>query len=128
MRPALRQPQNPNAVVVPPQTPGRKRPSFEDGKITASEVQNVVKVGLLQGDFDWVWIFYKNRHNIFGSEHPETYFQFNLANFWFYNKAFDKALDTLSSLNFEELHYKISAKLLEIKILWNWNRIFCLQN
>ncbi len=93
--------------------------SFVDGKISASEFQNVVKIGLMQKEFDWVWQFMQaNRHNIYGSQHPEEYFRFNIANYWFYTGHFDKALDVLLTSDYEELQYKYSAKLMEIKILY----------
>ena len=88
-----------------------------DGKISASEFQNIVRVGLMQKEFDWVWQFmHDNRDNIYGSQHPEAYFQFNLANYWFYTGNFDQALTVLLTAHYEELQYKYSAILLEIKI------------
>lgn len=93
--------------------------SFVDGKISASEFQNVVKIGLMRKEFDWVWQFMQaNRNNIYGSQHPEEYFRFNVANYWFYTEQFDKALDVLLTSDYEEMQYKHSAKLMEIKILY----------
>ena len=93
--------------------------SFVDGKISASEFQNVVKIGLMQQEFDWVWQFMQaNRHNIYGSQHPEEYFRFNVANYRFYTGQFEKALDVLLTSEYEEIQYKYSAKLMEIKILY----------
>lgn len=93
--------------------------NFVEGKISASEFQNVVKVGLLQGEYDWVWQFLQaNRHNIAGNQHSEAYFLFNLATYWFYTGELDKALEVLLTTDYEEMQYKISAKILEIKILY----------
>lgn len=92
---------------------------FVEGKVSASEFQNVVKIGLMQREFDWVWKFmHANRHNICGSQHPEEYYRFNVANYWFYTGQFDKALDVLLTSEYEEIQYKYSAKLMEIKILY----------
>jgi len=91
---------------------------FYDGKITAGEFQNIVKAGLTHREFDWVYQFLeKNRFNITGN-HPEELYRFNLATYWFYTKDFDKALDILLTSDYQELQYKMSAKILEIKILY----------
>jgi hypothetical protein len=93
--------------------------SLQNGKIIASEFQNIVKVGLLSGEYGWVWDFMEtNRHLITGSQHPEEYYRFNVATFWFYKHEYEKALDILMTLDYHELQYKISSKILEIKILY----------
>ena len=93
--------------------------SFYQGRIAASEFQNIVKTGLVCRDFEWVRAFIEeNRDKITGSDNPEELYRYNLANYLFYTKDYDQALKILLIADYDELTYKISAKILEIKILY----------
>lgn len=92
---------------------------YTENKITASEFQNIVKVGLLQKEFSWVWEFMQaNRDKIAGSQNPEEYYRFNMAMYWFATGEFDNALQVLLTADYKEMQYKFSSKVLEIKILY----------
>jgi hypothetical protein len=92
---------------------------LEDGKIQISHFQNCVTLGLRAGDFDWVRNFLNNnREKISGTEHPEQCYEYNLANYYFHIQDYEKARRPLFQINYEEMQYKISARILQIKFLY----------
>jgi hypothetical protein len=97
---------------------------YLDGKIKASEVQNAVAVGLRLGQSDWVrQLLEAHRHKMLGSMPSEHYYQYNLANYLYHLQDYDAALKTLLTTSYEEMQYKISAKILEIKILYELSQL-----
>jgi hypothetical protein len=89
------------------------------GKIVASEYQSVVKVGLLEKDFDWVEQFIEeNKERVEGSQDAVYYYQYNLACLHFEKGNFEAVLEQLAILNYNETMYKASLKVLEIKTLY----------
>ena len=91
---------------------------FNGDGIPAANFKNMVSLCLLSNDLDWVFKFIKsNKDNIVGTENPKEVYAFNLANFYFHKNQISKAYDLLAH-NFEDIFYKIGAKRLEIKILY----------
>ena len=91
--------------------------NFEKGILPAA-FKNMITMGLLAKDYDWVYSFletYKNR--IIGSKHPEDDYNYNLAHYYFSTKAFEKALDLIKG-KYEDLHYQLAAKRLELRIFY----------
>lgn len=91
---------------------------YYDGGLLPSTFKNLVDVGLKCKQFDWVLQFLQEyQHKIKGTLHPKEVYQYNLANYYFYSKAYEKALDLLSG-QYEDIYYKIDARRLEIKIYY----------
>lgn len=96
---------------------------YMDRKIKASEFHSIVTLGLRFGEFEWVKQFLDNhRGKVLGMMASEEYYQYNLAQYHYYQKDYEPALKTLLTSNYEDMQYKISAKILEIKILWEMSR------
>jgi len=92
---------------------------YTSGKIKASDFQSISTAALRLGDFDWVMQFLNDhRTKVLGSMNSEEYYQYNLAQYLYHTQDYEPALKTLLTSNYEDMQYKISAKILEIKILW----------
>lgn len=97
---------------------------YTNHKIKASEFHSIVVIGLRLGEFSWVEEFIrKHQKIILGAMTSEEYYQFNLAYFLYHKKDFEPALQTLYTSTYEDIPYKFSSKILEIKILWAKSRI-----
>ncbi|MFK8006356.1 MAG: hypothetical protein AB8H03_08300 [Saprospiraceae bacterium] len=93
---------------------------FEKGILSAA-FKNMITIGLLAKDYDWVYTFlktYKNR--IIGSKHPEDDYNYNLAHYYFSIKDYEKALGLIKG-KYEDLHYQLAAKRLELRIFYETN-------
>ena len=92
---------------------------YHNGFISAGMFQSAVTIRLLRKEYNEALQFLENhRHRIIGSQHPEEYYQFNLANYYFHIGQYDNALSIIHKVSYEEMQYKCSAKILEIKILY----------
>ncbi len=97
---------------------------YIDHKIKASEFHNMVVSGLRLKEFDWVEQFiHRHQKIILGAMASEEYYQFNLAYFLYHKKDYEPALKTLYISTYEDMPYKVSSKILEIKILWAKSRL-----
>lgn len=95
---------------------------YWEGKIVVGWFQSCVTVGLRAKDFVWVKKFLDDsQHKIIGTDHPEDCYEYNLANYYFHIKDYDKAHRPLFQINYEEMGYKISSKLLQIMLLYETN-------
>lgn len=91
---------------------------YMHGGLTPSLLQNIVIMGLKLSAFDWVKTFLEaHRDRIVGSTNPKACYNFNLANYYFYLKEFDRAADLLEG-NYEELGYNLRSRCLDIKICY----------
>jgi len=96
---------------------------YLNGKIKASDFQSIATIALRLNEFEWVKQFLEyHQTKVLGSMPSEEYYQYNLAQYLYYTKEYEPALKTLLTSNYEDMQYKISAKILEIKILWEMSR------
>ncbi len=96
---------------------------FQQNQISAAEFQSIATLGLRLGSYEWVLPFLENnRTKIRGSMDSEAYYQFNLAQYQYYTTDYQPALKTLLTTAYEDMQYKLSSKILEIKILWEMSR------
>ncbi len=91
---------------------------YRNGTIHAAILKNLVSMGLRMGQYPWtVELLERHRQCIAGVATPEDAYKFNLAVCHFHQAEYAAVLDLLS-FNYEELFYKIAAKRLEIKTLY----------
>jgi hypothetical protein len=91
---------------------------YHDGMIHASVLKNLISMGLRLGEHTWVQSMLEEHKNcISGVSNPNEVYKFNLALCHFHVAQYDSVLDLLS-YDYEEVFYKIAAKRLEIKALY----------
>ncbi len=92
---------------------------YVDGKIHINDFQSYVTVGLRANEHKWVLNFIeKNKDNFIGTDFPNGFYEFNLANYYFHIKEYSKTKEILARVTFEDVLRKIYAKLLEIKVFY----------
>jgi hypothetical protein len=103
--------------------------AYVNGGLRHSELQAMVTVALMLGHLEWVEILLrKHKGKIVGTRYPEDAYRYNLANYYFHVGNFREAYDTLFPYKFEEAHYKIASKILEIKILYEMGELDWLES
>ncbi|MCC6459868.1 MAG: hypothetical protein IT260_05340 [Saprospiraceae bacterium] len=91
---------------------------YREGLLHAVTVKNLVTIGLRQNMPEWVRQFLEEHKNrITGISNPAEVYRFNMALYKFYIADYDAAYDFLDD-TYEDILYKIAAKRLEIKILF----------
>lgn len=91
---------------------------FKNGMMTAWTYKNVAAAGLSLKEFDWVHDFIYEYKAYLPQEEQEPYFHFNLAKYYFEQKAFDKAMPLLSKEEYADLLTNLSAKIMLTKMYY----------
>jgi hypothetical protein len=89
---------------------------LENGYLSYIAYKNTVAIGLHLEKFDAVKDFIPRGEVLLHLEHRESYVHYNTANFYFATKDYDKAIELLSSIEYDDLFMTIGAKLLLLKI------------
>lgn len=94
---------------------------YFENKIHPSTLKNLVTLALEVQQTEWTYHFLQNhRSKIMGKENALEVFNFNLAYYYFHLQEYNQALDLLAG-TYDDIYYKIAAKRLEIKILFEQN-------
>ena len=89
--------------------------------ILPSTFKNMVNSALVVGDYGWVKQFLQEyKDKIEGTQHPQDVYHFNKALYYSYLQEYDKALELLSD-QYEDMSYKLAARRLELRILFDTN-------
>ncbi len=92
---------------------------FYQNGLLPSTIKNLVDLGLRMEKHQWVEeLLHDYRHRITGTKHPDDIYRFNKADILFRTQQKTKALQFLS-YQFEDIYYKIAAKRMELKILYD---------
>ena len=87
---------------------------YYEGKLLPGMFRNIVKCGLFLDEFVWVNQFLtEHKDRIGGTHSPDDVYQFNRANYFFYIKEYEKAVDILAS-KYEDRFYHIAARRLKL--------------
>lgn len=87
-----------------------------NGALSRFTYQNVVTLGLVLGEYDWVEDFLENYTQLLETRFRAANHSFNLARLEYFRRRFDKALDLLQRSDYEDLLLNLSAKTLLLKI------------
>jgi len=91
---------------------------YEKGGLLAGTFLNIVVVGSRVGQYDWIKGFLESHKNrIIGTAYPKEVYNFNLAWYYFHRGKYDEAWSLIEG-NYEDIYYKLAAKRMEIKILY----------
>ena len=68
---------------------------------------------------DWALQFIEdNKFKIAGYEQSLEPYKYNMANYLFYSRHYDRCLEYLQEGHYEDLHYKVWARILELKVYY----------
>lgn len=92
---------------------------YTEGMLSPSEYQSITVAGLRVGEMDWTLNFIENNKlKILGYEQSLEPYKYNIANYLFYNKDYEQCLDNLKEGHYEDHHYKVWARILELKVYY----------
>lgn len=90
----------------------------EHGKIHASTLLNMVQTGLVAGEYEWVrQALDACKDQITGVPNPKEFLNYNLANYHYHLREYDRALDLLLDSS-DDLFNNLMARKLELKIYY----------
>jgi hypothetical protein len=77
--------------------------------------KNIVTAGLILKEYQWVGKFLDEYRKYISPEVQEAAYHYNLANYYYHQKAYRKALRTLQLLEIDDVYYHLSSKNLLLK-------------
>jgi len=89
---------------------------IENGYLSQIAYKNTVAIGLHLEKFEEVKALIPRGKDLLHLEHRESYVHYNTAHFYFATKDYDKAIQLLSAMEYDDLFMTIGAKLLLLKI------------
>jgi len=89
---------------------------LENGYLSHIAYKNTVAIGLHLEKFEEVKALIPKGEDLLHLEHRESYVHYNTANFYFATKDYEKAIQLLISMEYDDLFMTIGAKLLLLKI------------
>lgn len=81
-----------------------------EGYIDTSLFRNTVTVGLRLGEYYWVEDFIIKLHHHLPSELKENIYSYSLSQLYLYQKKYDKVIELLRSVDYNDYTYNINAK------------------
>ncbi|MCB0705230.1 MAG: hypothetical protein KDC34_07960 [Saprospiraceae bacterium] len=81
-----------------------------DGELAIGHFRNVVTVGLRLGEIKWTESFILKHKQYLPEIHRENAVTFNLAQLYFYQKEYDKVIETLQFVEYNDLSYNLRSK------------------
>jgi hypothetical protein len=81
-----------------------------DGELPTAHFKNIVIVGLRLGETKWTEQFIHEQNQFLPEHQRENAVSFNLAQLYFYKKDYNKVIETLRSVEYEDLSYNLNSK------------------
>jgi hypothetical protein len=91
---------------------------LEKGYLSPWNYKNIVKLGLGLQRFTWVEGFIQRYTDQLPDEHRADAFHFNSADLHYHRQQYDQALDHLNQVEFSDIHYKLGARAMLLKIYY----------
>jgi hypothetical protein len=83
---------------------------ISNNEISVSNFRNIVPIALRVGEFDWAENFIFEYSKYIDEKYRANAVEFSLARLEFYRKDFNKVLDHLNRVNYEDVWYNLNAK------------------
>ena len=83
---------------------------ISNNEISVSNFRNIVHIALRVGEFDWAENFIFEYSKYIDEKYRANSVEFSLARLEFYRKDFNKVLDHLNRVNYEDVWYNLNAK------------------
>jgi len=93
----------------------QKRVLLLNGEINERNFKNIVTTALRTKKYDWTLNFINDYRYQLNKVVRENAYNYNLANYFFHIKAYDKALRTLQKVQLADLFYGLDARSLMLK-------------
>ncbi|MFM2226110.1 MAG: hypothetical protein RJA07_2312 [Bacteroidota bacterium] len=91
---------------------------FNNNEISPYEFKNIITTGLRVNEFTWTENFIKEYKIQLPVEHQENAYTFNIARVFFYRKEYDKVLNLLQKVEYNDVFYLLDSKLTLIKTFY----------
>jgi hypothetical protein len=85
---------------------------LKDGELSPWDFRNIVVIALRLGKYDWTETFIQDYKSLLPENFRENAVSFNLAQLYFYQKNYDKVIELLQTVDYEDFSYNLNSKVL----------------
>lgn len=89
---------------------------LEEGELDHRQYKNIVTVGLRLNKYEWVESFLEENKPFLPSKYRENTYVINLASLRYEQKRYHEALALLQQLEFTDVYYQLTARVMMLKI------------
>jgi hypothetical protein len=82
------------------------------GQITPWSFKNVITIALRLREFDWVESFIHDYSQLLDERYRDNAITFNLAQLYFYRKEYQKVIQQLNQVEYDDMTYNLNSKTL----------------
>jgi len=94
---------------------------FEGEHLSPWTYKNVVVLGIGLKKYEWTEKFIYNYNNKLPAHFREDALHYNLADLYYRNKVYDKAIEHLRNVEFTDVYYSLDTRLMLAKIYYETN-------
>lgn len=100
-----------------------RRIIFRDDELSPWDFRNIVVVGLRVGDYGWTTQFIEEYLQFLPEENRENARTFNLAQVYFYQKKFNKVVDLLRFVEYDDITYNLNSKDMLLRVYYDTDEL-----
>ncbi len=90
-----------------------------NGLISEWDYKNIITLGCSLKEFEWTENFINEYRDKLLASHRENAYNYNLANFYYNKKMYDRALEVLRDVQFTEKTYHLNTTFLQLRIYYD---------
>jgi len=91
---------------------------YDDGLIDPLQFRNTILIALRHGDYDWAAYYIENYQDRLPEKQRSNAVNYNSATLYFYQENYDKALDFLRDVEYENTTYNLNSKTMLLAIYY----------
>lgn len=101
---------------------------IDDEVLDPHHYKNIITVGLFVKEFDWVEQFIKDYTPTLPKVDQENALTYNLAKVYFHKKQYEKVIELLQRVEYQNLNYSLGGKLMLLKTYYELNEFLALDS
>lgn len=94
-----------------------------DGKLNPWYFRNIIVVALRLGEYEWVENFINQFKDDLPESHKENAVTYNMAQLYFYQRRYDKVLEQLRFVEYDDMSYNLNSKAMLIATYYELDEI-----
>ncbi|MEM1357894.1 MAG: hypothetical protein AAGF89_06835, partial [Bacteroidota bacterium] len=91
---------------------------YDNGVLDPLQFRNTILIALRHGDYEWAKYYIENYQDDLPSKQRLNAVNYNSATLYFYQKNYDKALDFLRDVEYENTTYNLNSKTMLLAIYY----------
>lgn len=91
---------------------------YDDGVLDPLQFRNTILIALRHGDYEWTENYIENYQDRLPHKQRTNAVNYNSATLYFYQKNYDKALEFLRDVEYENVTYNLNAKTMLLAIYY----------